>query len=87
MNKALFAGLAGGRYATAGDVVEAYAARYFGTDKAASLKSSAIARYRKGVVKSIERRIFGQKNDEDSICQRLQLYIQRTAEKIVMEID
>lgn len=55
--------------------------------KAKSLKSNAVARYRKGVIKSIEQQIFGQKDDEESVCQRMQLYIQRTAEEIVMEID
>ncbi|MHB8899962.1 MAG: hypothetical protein ACYC6Y_14540 [Thermoguttaceae bacterium] len=41
VNKALYAGLASGQYASASEVLEAYAARHFGTDQAASRQWAA----------------------------------------------
>lgn len=41
VNKAIYAGLASGNYTTAEEVLEAYAARHFGTDKATSQKWAA----------------------------------------------
>jgi hypothetical protein len=55
--------------------------------KAASLKSRAIRRYRNAITRSIEGQVLGSGIDRDSICQRLQLYIEQTAAKIIMEID
>jgi len=55
--------------------------------KAADLKSSAIARYRKSIRTAIEEQVLGYNSKKDSIRQRLQSYIDNTAEQILLEID
>lgn len=55
--------------------------------KATALKSRAISRYRKGIRKVIEEKVLGYDNKKNSIRQRLQSYIDKTAKKIILEID
>lgn len=55
--------------------------------KAADLKESAISRYRNAIRKAIEEQVLGYDSEKDSIRYRLQSYIGKTGEKIILEID
>lgn len=58
-----------------------------GVYKAASLKSNAIRRYRKAIVKNIESQVLGRDGNSVAICKKLQKDIELTANKIIEEID
>ncbi len=55
--------------------------------KAVSLKTHAIAKFQKKTKEEIEKQVLGYSIENDSIRQRLQIYIGKTAENIIREID
>lgn len=55
--------------------------------KAADLKTSAIARFRKSMRNAIKEQVLGSDVGNPSICERIQRYIDATAEEILLEID
>lgn len=59
----------------------------FGGYKAASLRSRGVNRYREAVKQSIQQQVLGDDTNRESICHRLQRYIQDTSDTIIREID
>lgn len=55
--------------------------------KAASLRSRGVNRYREAVKRSIQQQLLGGGTNQESICHRLQRYIQDTSVTIIRKID
>lgn len=55
--------------------------------KAVGLRARAIAKFRRKTQNEIENQVLGYNNEKDSIRRRLQLYIGKSAEIIISEID